>query len=181
MALRATGRDVERLAQHEAGGHRWQRVPPTEKRGRVHTSTITVAVLPIGDGGDTGLNPGEVEIRTTGAGGAGGQHVNKRDSAVIATHRPTGLRVRIEGRSQHRNREIALQVLEGRLRDQARSRSRAARNNRRREHVGSGMRGDKRRTVAVQRDEVVDHVTGRTLSVRRYLRGGLDELWRDRA
>lgn len=176
-ALRARGHDIDRFAAHEAGGHRWQRVPPTEKRGRVHTSTITVAVLD-GTGAEAPrVDPADVDVRTTGSSGAGGQHVNKRDSAVVMTHRPTGLRVRIEGRSQTRNRELAMQVLEQRLRDRDRARRDDARNAQRKSHVGSGMRGDKRRTIAVQRDSAIDHRTGRETSVQRYRRGFLHELW----
>lgn len=174
----AEGSDVARLLRNEAGGHRWQRVPPNDKRGRVHTSTVTVAVLPRTEHGVVRLSPDEVTIQTTGAGGSGGQHVNKRDTAVIAVHRPSGTRVRIEGRSQHLNREAALQILGARLAQAARQRQRRHRNQLRRTHVGSGMRGDKRRTVAVQRDSVVDHATGRETTVRRYLRGYLEDLWR---
>ncbi|MBX2804281.1 MAG: PCRF domain-containing protein [Myxococcales bacterium] len=175
--MRATGSDVARFAQHETGGHRWQRVPPTEKRGRVHTSTVTVTVLPEARETHDVLDPRDVEIRTTGSGGAGGQHVNKRDTAVIATHLPTGTTVRIEGRSRHRNQQDALAVLAARLRLRAEERQHADRNALRRSHVGSGMRGDKRRTVALQRDTATDHGTGRTIRAKHYLRGGLDELW----
>lgn len=178
MALLARGADVARLARNEAGGHRWQRVPPNEKRGRVHTSTVTVAVLPVPDQPGVQLTAGDVEVRTTGAGGAGGQHVNKRDTAVVATHRATGTRVRIEGRSQHLNREAALEILRARLEEVAREQQRGRQNRLRQTHVGSGMRGDKRRTVAVQRDTVVDHENARDTTVKRYLRGYLEDLWR---
>lgn len=171
-----TGRDASAF-HNESGGHRWQRVPPTEKRGRVHTSTITVAVLSEVRDVDVRLDPLDLEIRTTGSSGPGGQHVQKSDTAVVVTHRPTGLTVRMETRSQHRNKELALEVLKARLAERRRASRDRARNERRRELVGSGMRADKRRTVAMQRGQVTDHQSGARISTRRYLRGDVDALW----
>lgn len=172
-----TGRDAERAFSHEAGGHRWQRVPPTERRGRVHTSTVTVAVLREPSDAEVHLNPGDLEVRTTGSGGPGGQHANKTDSAVVVTHLPTGITVRVETKSQHRNRELALGILRARLLEREHLRLSANRNARRRDQVGSGMRGDKRRTIALQRGQVTDHVTGRRTSAKAYLRGQVEDLW----
>ena len=156
----------------EGGGMRWQRVPPNEKRGRVHTSTVTVAVLPEPTAVQVRLDERDLEYKTCRASGAGGQKVNKTDSAVQLTHKPTGLMVRVETeRSQHQNRATALALLRARLWQAQRDMDAAARDKDRRLQVGSGMRGDKRRTIAVQRGTVVDHVTGRSWRVDDYLRG----------
>ena len=156
----------------EPGGHRWQRVPETERRGRVHTSTVTVAVLSEPAHGDVVLREDDVDIETMRGSGAGGQHRNKTDSAVRARHRPTGIEVRCESeRSQHRNRELAMRVLAARVADAARSIAQGDRAEDRRRQVGSGMRGDKRRTIRVQDGQVTDHVDGRTWRFKSYARG----------
>lgn len=143
----------------ESGGHRHQRVPPNEKRGRVHTSTVTVAVLPISETAGAQLRREDVDIQRTKGSGAGGQHRNVTESAIVAVHRPSGLSVRIcSERSQHRNLELALGVLAARVARQAHERSHETLNGRRRELVGSGMRADKIRTYRA--DGVVDHRTG---------------------
>jgi len=166
------GRGAAALFASEAGGHRWQRVPPTEKRGRVQTSTITVAVLEEPRHVDLTIRPEDVDIETMRGSGAGGQHRNKTDSAVRAKHRPTGIEVRCESeRSQHRNRELALKVLAARVADRDRNASDDARAADRRRQVGSGMRGDKRRTIRVQDDQVADHVDGRSWRFKAYVRG----------
>lgn len=155
----------------EAGGHRWQRVPPTEKRGRVHTSTVTVAVV---SGSVSGfrLDPTEVVETVTRGSGAGGQHRNTTDSAVRVRHEPTGTTVMIaDSRSQHANRAKAWAVLEERLRALHASGSAVAANAMRREQVGSGERGDKIRTYRMQDDAVTDHRTGRKSPLRRWLNG----------
>ncbi len=142
--------------RNEAGGHRWQAV----SGNRVHTSTITVAVLE--EPGDTVfvLRPEHLEFKTCRGSGAGGQHRNVTDSAVQATHRPSGLMVRCETeRSQAQNKISAVALLRARLWEAERERNRAARAADRKGMVGGGARGDKRRTIAVQRGEVVDHVT----------------------
>jgi peptide chain release factor 1 len=156
----------------EAGGHRWQRIPPGEKRGRVHTSTITVAVLPEPTPAELRIAPGDVTRVTCRGSGAGGQHRNKTESAVVLTHRPTGLTVRCESeRSQHQNEASALALLRARLHAAETERRRAARAGDRRRQVGCGMRGDKRRTIRCQEGVVIDHETGRTWNLRTYERG----------
>lgn len=147
-------------------------MPPNEKRGRVHTSTITVAVLPEPTDAQLRLRPGDLAWVTCRGSGAGGQHRNKTESAVVVTHRPSGLSVRCESeRSQHQNRETALALLRARLHATEVERRSAARADDRRRQVGSGMRGDKRRTVRCQDGVVVDHPTGRTWTLRAYERG----------
>lgn len=166
-ALRVTGDGAERAFADEAGGHRWQRVPPTERRGRVHTSTITVAVLPEPSEAELVLGPGDLRWRFTRGSGAGGQHRNKTESAVDLVHLPTGISVHCESeRSQHDNKRLALGRLRATLLAAEREQNAAHRDATRRAQVGKGMRGDKRRTVRCQEGSVIDHVTGRTWRLR---------------
>jgi peptide chain release factor 1 len=171
--LRVAGPRVRETFGDEAGGHRWQRVPPNEKRGRMHTSTVTVAVLEEPTELELPrLDPSVLEISTCRASGSGGQHLQKTDSAVQVRHVPTGLVVRCETeRSQTYNRVTALAILRARLHEQQLHEARAERAGDRRRQIGSGQRGDKRRTIAVQRDSVVDHVTGRAWRYDDYVRG----------
>jgi peptide chain release factor 1 len=164
---------VRALFADEAGGHRWQRVPPNEKRGRVHTSTVTVAVLDEPSEIELPrLDPADLEIATCRASGSGGQHLQKTDSSVQIRHVPTGLVVRCETeRSQSYNRETALAILRARLHRQLVDQAHADRASDRKRQIGSGQRADKRRTIAVQRDSVVDHVTGRSWRFADYERG----------
>ncbi len=143
LVFRASGADASRLFQHEPGGHRWQRVPPGEKRGRVHTSTVTVAVLREPEAAELELPPAALDWRTARGSGPGGQHRNKTESAVVLTHLPTGLTVRCDSeRSQHRNRDIALRVLRARLLQAREQGAAQAVNSSRRGQVGSGQRWD---------------------------------------
>jgi peptide chain release factor 1 len=167
-----TGRGAQARFADEPGGHRWQRVPPTEKRGRVHTSTITVAVLPEPSPVELVIAPADLEWSMCRASGSGGQHLQKTDSAVQLVHRPTGLQVRCESeRSQKQNKESALAILRARLHVRLLTEQLEARHADRKQQVGSGMRGDKRRTIRCQDGTVTDHLTGRTWSFRDYLRG----------
>lgn len=157
---------------------RFQRVPPTEKRGRVHTSTVTVAVLPEATQARIQIPEKDLRWAVCRAGGKGGQHVNKTNSAVQLTHLPTGTQLRVEStRSQRTNKEAARAMLAERLRRAAEDRQRRSRASQRRQQTGSGMRGDKRRTIALQRDSVVDHQTGHRTTWKRYARGHIDDLW----
>lgn len=167
-----TGNGARVTFQNEGGGHRWQRVPPTEKRGRVQTSTVTVAVLDPQAVVGQALNYQDVEITTARGSGPGGQNRNKTESCVIATHRPTGLQVRIDNeRSQHQNKAMAYKVLAARLYEVERERIFAEREKDRRQQVGSGMRGDKVRTYRTQDDQVNDHRTGRRWRLQDWVRG----------
>lgn len=151
---------------------------PTEKRGRVHTSTITVAVLREPKSTEIQLKDQDLEIRTCRGSGAGGQHRNTTDSAVQVKHKPTGILVRVESeRSQHQNKAAALVMLRAKLLVASREKTLVGHNSKRKKQVGSGMRADKRRTIALQRDQVTDHVTGKRISAKRYLRGEVEALW----
>lgn len=175
--LHVEGKGSERL-KAEAGGHRFQRVPPTERKGRVHTSTVTVAVLQERPEVALRLRDEDLEWSTTRGSGAGGQNRNKVESCVVLKHVPTGLTVRVETeRSQHQNRRVALALIAGRIAEREQERHHAAVARDRKAQVGSGMRGDKVRTIAMQRDEAVDHATGKRMKAADYLKGRMDDLW----
>lgn len=177
LTFRASGKDADRIFQNEAGGHRWQRIPPNEKRGRVHTSTVTVACLSEPTEVEVRLDPRDLTEKTCRGSGAGGQHRNKTDSAVILTHAPTGLVVRCETeRSQHANRDNAMRLLRARIYAQEHEIASRARAQDRKRQVGSGMRADKIRTVALQRNQVTDHRSGCQIPAKEYLRGELERL-----
>lgn len=163
---------MQKVFADESGGHRWQRIPPTERRDRVHTSTITVAVLSEPSETELVIRDDDLEFKTCRGSGAGGQHRNMTDSAVQVKHLPTGLMVRCESeRSQHQNKATALSLLRARLWESKNSGEVAARANDRKQQVGSGMRGDKRRTIRQQDGQVKDHVTDRTWRYEDYVRG----------
>ena len=175
--LEITGKGASEAFAHETGGHRWQRIPPTERRGRVQTSTITIAVLAPVDMHEVEVDDGDVEWQAFRGSGKGGQKRNKTASAVRLTHRPTGITIRYESeRSQAQNLRVAKALLASRLQQQVMDAAQADRHADRKAQVGSGMRGDKRRTIRVRDDRVTDHVTGRTLSVKAYMRGELETL-----
>lgn len=172
VQVAVSGNGARITFQNEGGGHRWQRVPPTEKRGRVQTSTVTVAVLDPDAIAGQALNYQDVEIVTARGSGPGGQNRNKTESCVIATHRPTGLQVRIDNeRSQHQNKAMAYKVLAARLYEAERERIAAEREKDRRQQVGTGMRGDKVRTYRTQDDQVNDHRTGQRWRLQDWTRG----------
>ena len=157
---------------NEAGGHRVQRIPPNEKRGRVHTSTITVAVLEEPKPTQITLQEKDLEWSACRGSGAGGQKRNVTNSAVQLTYLPTKLMVRCESeRSQHQNQELALSLLRAKLWEQERNRLHSERAQDRKGQLGSGMRGDKRRTIRYQDGQVTDHITGRKWRLKEYLRG----------
>lgn len=170
--LEVSGKLAVETFENEAGGHRWQRIPPTEKRGRVQTSTVTVAVLPQVTDAQIHLRPEDVEFSATRGSGAGGQHRNVTDSCVVLKHLPSGIVVRCESeRSQHANRATAEALLRARIWEARQQELIGARDQSRRTQIGSGMRGDKRRTIRVQDGQVTDHVTGKTWQYKRYVRG----------
>ena len=163
--------------KYESGVHRVQRVPSTESGGRIHTSAATAAVLPEAEDVDIHVDLGDIRIDTMRASGAGGQHVNTTDSAVRITHLPTGLIVVSAEKSQHRNREIAMQVLKTRLYDLERARVDGERSANRKSQVGSGDRSERIRTYNFPQGRMTDHRIGLTLyRLDQILQGNLDEI-----
>ncbi|MGV6848117.1 MAG: peptide chain release factor 1 [Marinibacterium sp.] len=171
------GEGVFARMKFESGVHRVQRVPATESGGRIHTSAATVAVLPEAEAVDIDIAPGDLRIDTMRSSGAGGQHVNTTDSAVRITHLPSGIVVTSSEKSQHRNREIALQVLRTRLYDLERQRLASERSADRAAQVGSGDRSERIRTYNFPQGRMTDHRINLTLyKLDQILAGDLDEV-----
>ena len=162
----------------ESGVHRVQRVPETESQGRIQTSTATVAVLPEADEVEFELNPSELKIDTFRSSGAGGQHINKTDSAIRITHLPTGTVVECQDeRSQHKNKERALKILSARLLEVEQQKHKDEIDSARRAMVGTGDRSERIRTYNFPQGRVSDHRIGLTLyKIDAIMDGGLDEL-----
>ncbi|WP_089278608.1 peptide chain release factor 1 [Antarctobacter heliothermus] len=177
LVVRIAGDNVFARLKYESGVHRVQRVPETESGGRIHTSAATVAVLPEAEEVDIRIDPNDIRIDTMRSSGAGGQHVNTTDSAVRITHLPTGLVVTSSEKSQHRNREIAMQVLRARLFDQQRQQADASRSADRKAQVGSGDRSERIRTYNFPQGRLTDHRIGLTLyRLEQIMAGDLDEI-----
>jgi peptide chain release factor 1 len=179
VIAKVIGRGVYSRLKFESGGHRVQRVPATEAQGRIHTSAATVAIMPEADDvEDVVLNPAELRIDTFRASGAGGQHVNKTDSAVRVTHLPTGIVVECQDdRSQHKNKAQALAVLAARIKDQQLRAQQSREAATRRLLVGSGDRSERIRTYNFPQGRVTDHRINLTLyKIQQIVDGDLDEL-----
>lgn len=166
---------VRRLLK-ESGGHRWQRIPPTERSGRVHTSTVTVAVFEAKEPHQFVLKDGDIYMFTTMDSGPGGQHRNKTESCVVMRHKPTGIEAKSATKSQHRNKQIAREMLEGRVAAHFAAQTQSAESQKRKAMVGTGMRGDKVRTYRTRDDQVTDHRTNKKARLQDVLAGRLDKL-----
>ena len=164
--------------KHESGVHRVQRVPETESGGRIHTSTCTVAVLPQVDEVEFALDPNDLRIDTFRSSGAGGQHINKTESAIRVTHLPTGTVVECQDqRTQYKNKDRALSILRSRLYERAVAEQQASIAGQRRDQVGTGMRNERIRTYNFPQGRVTDHRIGLTLyKIDSVLNGDLDEI-----
>ena len=178
VVLTITGEAAFHQLQFESGGHRVQRVPETETQGRVHTSAATVAVMPEATEIDVEIKDEDLDIDTMRAGGPGGQKVNKTESAVRITHRPTGLVVRIQDeKSQHKNRAKALRVLRSKLLELRTDQQHQARAEQRRTLIGSGDRSERIRTYNFPQNRMTDHRIGLTLyKLDQMMQGNLNEL-----
>jgi peptide chain release factor 1 len=178
LIVHIKGKNVYRFLKFESGVHRVQRVPKTETAGRIHTSTVTVAVLPEVDDVDVNINPGDLRIDVYRSSGAGGQHVNTTDSAVRITHIPSGLVVTCQDeRSQIKNKAKALKVLQSRLYDFEQSKRDAEISAQRKQQVGGGERAEKIRTYNFPQNRVTDHRTEITLKkLDMVMQGDLDDL-----
>lgn len=178
IVLHIHGKGVYGHLKYESGVHRVQRVPATETQGRIHTSTVTVAVLPEAEEVDVNINPADLRIDVYRSSGAGGQHVNTTDSAVRVTHIPTGVAVACqEERSQHKNKAKALKLLQSRLLAAQMEKAEAQMRKERKEQVGTGERAEKVRTYNFPQNRITDHqvdVTLKKLDI--VMEGELDEI-----
>ena len=184
VIFRVLGQGAYSVLKFESGGHRVQRVPETETQGRIHTSACTVAVMPEADAMEAvTINPAELRIDTFRASGAGGQHINKTDSAVRITHLPTGTVVECQdGRSQHQNRDQAMRVLVARIEDQRRRELHAKEAATRKSLIGSGDRSERIRTYNFPQGRMTDHRINLTLyKLANLMDGDMDELARSLA
>jgi peptide chain release factor 1 len=172
------GRGAYSRLKFESGVHRVQRVPVTESGGRIHTSTVTVAVLPEADDVEVEINQSDLVIDTFRASGAGGQHVNRTDSAIRITHKPSGLVVTCQDqRSQYKNKDQAMRVLKSRLLEIAQSQQSSSIASDRRSQVGTGDRSERIRTYNYHQGRVTDHRIGLTLyRLEEILGGDIDEI-----
>ncbi|MCR5090169.1 MAG: peptide chain release factor 1 [Oscillospiraceae bacterium] len=174
------GRDVYSRLKFEGGGHRVQRVPVTESGGRIHTSAATVAVLPQVEETDFRLNMNELRIDTFRSSGAGGQHINKTESAIRVTHLPTGLVVECQDeRSQYKNKDRALAIMRSKLYEREQQEKHEAQAAERKNQVGSGDRSDRIRTYNFPQNRVTDHRLsgeGRSFNLESIINGNLDPL-----
>ena len=178
VVLNIIGKGAYSRLKFESGVHRVQRVPETESQGRIHTSTVTVAVLPEAEDVDVEINPADLQIDTYRSGGAGGQHVNKTESAIRITHLPTGTVVECQDeRSQYKNKDRAMKILRSRILEAEREKQHDAIAGERRAQVGTGDRSERIRTYNYPQGRVSDHRINLTLyKIEAILNGDLDEL-----
>ena len=178
ISFMITGKGVYSRLKFESGVHRVQRVPDTESSGRIHTSTATVAVLPVVEDVEIDINPADIKMEVFRASGAGGQHVNKTSSAVRLIHEPTGIVAECQTeRSQLQNREYAMRLLKSRIYDQEKQKQDAELASERKSQVGSGDRSEKIRTYNYPQGRITDHRIGLSIyQFEDFLNGNLDEM-----
>lgn len=177
ITFRAIGHHALSVFANESGGHRWQRIPPTERKGRVHTSTITVAVLEDKAFDNIHFSESDLKWEFTRGSGAGGQHKNKTDTCVRLTHLPTKMSVKIDGRSRPANEKKALETLRARVTMHYREQIAQDRDQDRKDQMGSGQRGDKVRTIRVRDNRVTNHLTNKKITFKKYAAGDLSGLF----
>ena len=169
-----SGKGVKKFFKQEAGGHSFSRIPPTESKGRTHTSSVTVAIMEPGKKSEIKLEDRDIEVKTTNGKSPGGQHANRSYSCVILKHIPTGLTVRCDKeRSQLKNRNIAIKELTRRVQGLDDSKANQKEANKRKEQVGSGFRGDKVRTYTYKTGIVHDLVSGKKANLKQVFKGRL--------
>ena len=178
ISFMVTGKGVYSRLKFESGVHRVQRVPETEASGRIHTSTATVAVLPVVEDVQININPADIKLEVFRSSGAGGQHVNKTSSAVRLIHIPTGIVAECQTeRSQTQNREYAMKLLQSRLYEKEKQERDAKLANERKSQVGSGDRSEKIRTYNYPQGRITDHRIGLSIyQMENFLNGDLDEM-----
>lgn len=177
-SLSVMGSNAISLFKHEAGKHVIQRCPPTENKGRRHTSMVCVAVLPVIPDRDFTLTERDIEIKTKRGSGPGGQHRNKTESCVTIKHKPTGITATVDSRDQHANKRKALQILESRVHALLDGNRQQAVSSRKREQVDGGGRGNKVRTYNFINNRVTDHrLETKTSKIDKVMKGHLDLLW----
>lgn len=175
--IKIKGENAYEKLKHEAGVHRVQRVPETERYGRIHTSTATVAVLPEISPIEIQINPEDIEFQAFRASGHGGQNVNKVSTAVRLIHRPSGIVVECQTqRDQHRNRELAMQMLRAKLYQKQEEKRQVEISNQRSEQVGRGMRAEKVRTYNFPQNRVTDHRLNKKFRLEDIIDGKLEKL-----
>lgn len=178
ISFMVTGEGAYSRFKFESGVHRVQRVPETETQGRIHTSTATVAVLPEAQDVDVEINPADLQIDTFRSSGAGGQHINKTESAIRITHIPTGTVVECQDeRSQHKNKDKAMKILRSRILEAEREKQMSSIADERKSQVGTGDRSERIRTYNYPQGRISDHRIGLTIyKLEQFLNGELDEV-----
>jgi protein subunit release factor A len=176
IEIQFEGNDLSVLKK-ECGGHRIQRIPPTERKGRIHTSTVTVAIIDVVQRQDNILTEKDIEVEWYSGSGAGGQHRNKHQNSCRITHKATGIITTAQTRSRQNSYKLAFDELNKRISEQQQDMMTTKISADRKMQVGSGMRGDKIRTYRFQDDIVVDHRTGKKAKASHVMRGNFDLLW----
>jgi peptide chain release factor 1 len=176
IVFKVVGNGAKEAFGKESGGHQWQRVPPSEKKGRVQTSLITIAVLPEINTTKFSIPEKDIRFDTTRGTGPGGQHKNKTETAVRATHIPTGISVFVDSRSQYQNKQDALEILIGRLQEIDENTKNKQRDDFRKNQIGDNERGSKIRIIREKDGIVINNLNNKKISYKDYCRGNLDLL-----